>query len=108
MDNIIMFTGCLPPCKYTEFSLPYTPVGASENFTWFSLKFSQSPLILKKEVFVYPLTSLGKSKVEKRVIIYSFNYDDTFFYFDVFPSSGIWRNFRSLCWIFLYHGLGHG
>ena len=53
-----MFTGCLPPCKYTEFSLPYPPVGASDNFTSFSLKFAKSSLILKKEVLVYPLTSL--------------------------------------------------
>ena len=58
MQNIIKTTGCLPPCKYTEFSLPYTPVGASENSTSFSLKFSQSSLVLKKEVLVYPLTSL--------------------------------------------------
>ena len=58
MDDIFMFTGCLPPCKYTEFSLPYTPVGTSGNETSFSMKFSQSPLVLKKEVLVYPLTSL--------------------------------------------------
>ena len=58
MDNIIMFTGCLPPCKYTEFSLAYPPVGTSGNETSFNLKFSQSPLILKKEVLLYPLTSL--------------------------------------------------
>ena len=58
MDNIIKFTGCLPPCRYTEFSLPYTPVGTSGNDTLFSLKFSHSSLIRKKEVLVYPLSSL--------------------------------------------------
>ena len=58
MSNIFMFTGCLPPCKYTEFSLPYTPVGASNKFTSFSLKFAKSSLIRKKEVLVYPLSSL--------------------------------------------------
>ena len=58
MDNIIKFTGCLPPCRYTEFSLPYTPVGAKDNITIFSLEFSKSSLIRKKEVLVYPLTSL--------------------------------------------------
>ena len=58
MDTIVKFTGCLPPCKYTEFSLPYTPVGTSYHETSFSLKFSHSSLVRKKEVLVYPLTSL--------------------------------------------------
>ena len=58
MDNIIMSTGCLPPCKYTEYSLPYAPVGTSDDSTSFELKFSQSSLVLRKEVLLYPLTSL--------------------------------------------------
>ena len=60
MDNIIRFTGCLPPCKYTEFSLAYPPVGTlvDDGSTSFDLRFSKSSLILKKEVLVYPLSSL--------------------------------------------------
>ena len=58
METIIKSTGCLPPCKYTQFSLPYAPVGSLNNDTSFLLKFSQSSLVLRKEVLVYPLTSL--------------------------------------------------
>ena len=58
MDTIIMGTGCLPPCKYTKFSLPNPPLGTADDSIMFDLKFSQSSLVRKKEVLVYPLTSL--------------------------------------------------
>lgn len=58
MEKIILTTGCLPPCSYTEYSLPYTPIGNKADGTMFRLSFSKRSLVLRKEVFVYPVTSL--------------------------------------------------
>ena len=59
MERIHQETGCQPPCKYTEFSVPTNPIGSSgdSNLTFLEVKFSQSSIIQKKELLVYPLTS---------------------------------------------------
>ena len=57
METILSTTGCLPPCSYTAFK-SYSPMGTETNYTKFYLKFSKSPLVRRKEVLVYPITSL--------------------------------------------------
>ena len=59
MERIHEETGCQPPCKYTEFSVPMNPLGSSFdiNFTTLQISFSKSSIIQRKELLVYPLTS---------------------------------------------------
>ena len=59
MDRVYEETGCLRPCRYTEFSVPTTPLGSSVNLNFTTLKivFSKSSVVKRKEMLVYPLSS---------------------------------------------------
>ena len=50
METIYGETGCHPPCKYTEFSVPINPIDSSikTNFTTLEIHFSRSTIIQKK------------------------------------------------------------
>ena len=58
LDFVVNFTSCLPPCRYTEFSLAKEIVSSTAEQSMLDLRFSQSSLVKRKEVLVYPLSSL--------------------------------------------------
>ena len=57
MPKIFNMTGCLKPCKYTEYSIGIQLYEESEDVT--NVIISADPIIsVKKEILVYPFTSL--------------------------------------------------
>ena len=59
LERIYKETGCHPPCRYTQFSIPINPVSTSGDFnsTTLRIQFSKSSIIQRKELLVYPLSS---------------------------------------------------
>ena len=60
MSHITEKTGCLPPCQYTEYSIGIELHEHTEdlNYTYLHLERVGSTLKVKKEILMYPFTSL--------------------------------------------------
>ena len=57
LDYITDFTGCLPPCHYTEYSVGIE-LHEDMNYTYLYLAKLGSKVKVKKEILVYPFESL--------------------------------------------------
>ena len=58
MSDILEETGCLPPCHYMEYSLGLLPLHEEADFTFLEIVTAGSKVTVKKEILVYPFTSL--------------------------------------------------
>ena len=57
-QDLMELTGCLLPCTYTQYSLVGSPKRFSEGYTYFTLSYVSTDIVVREEMLLFPLDSL--------------------------------------------------
>ena len=58
LENLVDKTGCLPPCRFAQYTLSAQPLKFKENYTKVFIKFSSSNANKRTEILLFPPESL--------------------------------------------------